>query len=843
MTTRTRLDGGWTMKGYLSPDWAVEAARNGWHGEGWIEASVPGSVAHDVWQAEGGPSPYVERGSLAWEWVSERAWRYHRSIAVPRLRDGERARLRFEGIDHEARVLLDGVELARHEGMFVPFEVELPADVAGRRVRLDVVVGPAPASESQLGRTSRVRVHKSRMSYGWDFCPRLVHQGIWRPVWLETGGPAVLGDVWARTRWSEQPGGHARVECRVTVQRSGDDPVGIEAQLHDRERLVERVSGDVPRSASRIELSIDVPSPRPWRPNGLGDAVVHRLEVRLLGQAGSLDRRVVPVGFRDATLVPNVDGPPAARPYTLEVDGRRMYANGWNWTPLDVFHGVPRPGHREHLIRMAQSAHVNLLRVWGGGLIEDEAFYDACDAAGIFVWQELSLSSSQVDSVPAADEEFVEHMRAEARRIVPRLRNHPSLLLWCGGNELADERPLDEERAPVLAALRDVVRELDPDRAFLPTSPSGPRFHNRLEDIAADPDGLWDVHGPWEHQGLTRHNTLYDRGTSLLNSEFGVEGMANRRQHEAVIGPGHRWPATRANPVYRHLGDWWINEPLVQEAFGGRIAGIDTLRRASQHLQADGLRYAVEANRRRWPRNSGSLPWQLNESYPNAWSTAVIDHRGDPKPAFFGVARAYRPAHVCARFERWAWDGQPFTGELWAWSGAVAPEQPRPAAVRAAVRELDGGPLVALEAPVAALDDRPRCVGSLDTALPPRLAVVDLGLVGDDDLVLATNRYVVSGTENLAPLLDLAAANVEITCDRGDDAWRLELTHRSGPAALGIVIDDDRPIDAPGWAEASDGAIDLLPGERRAVDVGWAGAPPHGRRLRVHGWNFDGVVG
>jgi beta-mannosidase len=505
-------------------------------------------------------------------------------------------------------------------------------------------------------------------------------------------------------------------------------------------------------------------------------------------------------------------------------------------------HGDPHRDRLGHLIRLARQAHVNLLRVWGGGLIEDDAFYAACDDAGIFVWQELSQSSSQVDSVPSADPAFVDLMRDDARAIVPARRNHPSLLLWCGGNELADERPLDETRSPVLAAVRDVVADLDPDRPFVPTSPSGPRFHNRLEDIEADSDGLWDVHGPWEHQGLDRQNVLYDAGTALLNSEFGVEGMTNRRTHEALVTPAHRWPATRDNPIYRHLGDWWINAPLVQAAFGGGIRDLETLRRASQHLQADGLRYAVEANRRRWPRNAGSLPWQLNESFPNAWCTSAIDHRGDPKAAFFGVGRAYAPIHVCARFERWAWAGAgPLRAEVWAWAGDGVPAG---STVRAAVRDMDGAPMAELTADVDGLADRARRFGVLEAELPAGdLALIDLRLCrGADGEALATNRYVVSGTADLAPLLELPPASLEATRTTVDDGWLVELAHRGGPSGLGITLADERPIDVPGWAEPDDGWFDLLPGERRTVNVRWAEAPEAGRRLRIHGWNVDAVI-
>jgi beta-mannosidase len=831
------LADGWSVKSYLSTDAAVAAAEHAWDGEGWLAARVPGSVAHDVWQAGEAPSPYHERDSLALEWVAERAWRYRSVVAVPSLADGEVSWLRFEGVDHAATVLWDGVVIADHEGMFVPFEVALPGVAPGGH-RLDVVVAPAPGSEPQVGRTSRVRIHKSRMSYGWDFCPRLVHQGIWRPVTLEMGGPARLLDVWARPSWAGEPGGDARLEVRAGVEAAG--AAGrLALTLRDGRRIVAATTAEV--GSGEVDVTIEVPAPRAWRVNGTGEPVVHRLTVELLAPEGTvLDTLVVPVGFRSARLVANEGAPAGARAYTLEIDGRRRPITGWNWTPPDLFHGVPRPAHLEHLIRLARDAHVNVLRVWGGGLIEDDAFYDACDHAGILVWQEFSQSSSGIESVPSTDRAFVERMATEARAIVPLRRNHPSLLLWGGGNELADERPLDEERSPVLAALRDVVAELDPDRAWLPTSPSGPAFHNRLDEIRRDPDGQWDVHGPWEHQGLIDHNALYDAGTSLLASEFGVEGMTNRRLHESLIDPAHRWPATRSSAVYRHLGDWWINEPLVQAAFGGGIDDLESLRRASQHLQADGLRYAVEANRRRWPRSAGTLPWQFDEAFPNAWCTTAVDHRGDPKPVYHGVASAYRPVHVCARFARWAWAGAgPFRAEAWAWSIDGPHGSLR---VDAAVASLDGASLVAEGSwPVGLPDDRPRCAGVLEVALPEAVALLDLRLV-DDEAVLATNRYLVSGTADLAPLRSLPGADVDVAVEGTGDTWHITLAHRGGPAAVGLVVDDDRPVEAPGWAEADDGWFVLLPGETHEVRVRWADAPADGRRLRVHGWNVDVVV-
>jgi beta-mannosidase len=704
------LDGDdWQVKGWLGEEWRWHVDKP-WDAPGWLPARVPGSVVDDLARAGEVLSPYFERQSRFAEWAAARTWVYRRRV--------EGGTVELEGVDHAATVFVDGDEVGHHAGAFTPFRVEVPP---GEHL-LAVAVHAAPESEPQVGRTSRVHVHKSRMGYGWDFCPRLVHQGIWRPVTLDPPEEAFP---------------------QVTLE----DGVG-------------RV-----RAGDRVLLEIE--EPEPWWPNGLGEQRLY--DVPELGIA---------VGFRTVDVVPNEGAPADALPYAFVVNGRPMQVNGWNWVPLDVLYGVPRPEKLAHLLGLARRANVNLLRVWGGGLIETREFYELCDRLGILVWQEFVQSSSGLESVPSGDDDFVALMADDARRIVPRLRRHPSLAAWCGGNEL-----WGDDSTPVLGALRDVVHELDPGRQWYPTSPTGP-------------DHDHDVHGPWEHQGLRAHYEHYDSRTSLLHSEFGVEGMTNRRALEALIAPEHRWPADRSNPVYEHLGAWWNNAALVQEAFGGRIEDVDTMRRASQWLQYDGLRYAVEAQRRRWPRCSGTLPWQLNESFPNAWCTSAVDWHGDPKPAYWGVARAYRGA-ASARFATCAWGGL----------GEVRAESSRPA------RLVD-------------LDGRVVAEGEDEVAAP-------LDAFAHDVFVLDVpgNRYVMSRTENLAPLLDLPPT--ELRVERTSD--ELSLANVGAVAALGIVLEDARPAGAPGWVVFDDNVLDLLPGEERTIRLeGPAGD------LRIEGWNARG---
>src|SRR5581483_8065214 len=180
------------------------------------------------------------------------------------------------------------------------------------------------------------------------------------------------------------------------------------------------------------EVLLEVEAPELWWPNGLGGQRLYR--------AGEFE-----VGFRTVAL----------DDYTLVVNGERAAIKGWNWVPIDVLYGVPRPEKLEHLLRLAQRSGANLVRAWGGGVIESDEFYALCDRLGLLVWQEFSQSSSGIESVPSDDPGFVETLRADARAIVPRLAWHPSLAIWCAGNELDAD-----DSTPAVAALRDVVREL-----------------------------------------------------------------------------------------------------------------------------------------------------------------------------------------------------------------------------------------------------------------------------------------------------------------------------------------------------------------------------------------------
>lgn len=835
----------WQVKEYYGEDWRWRDAHLPINRDtrSWYRASVPGTIQNDLWTAGEIPNPYFERNSLLIEWIPDRTWVYRKTFRLDAKYRDQRAQLCLDGIDYEGQIYLNGVFLGRHVGMYTPavFEVAEHLNFEGENL-LAVIIEPAPHEIPQIGRTSLVRTHKSRMTYWWDFCPRVVHVGLWGDVTLEFGGPVRLTEVFVRPELSADFQ-QATVSVHADFDALFDTPVTLETTLYFGRAVISQTLTDhaLPKGNSSVTLSFSVNEPRLWYPNGYGDQPLYKVNIRILGiddtpDDPELDKRATRFGIRKIELVRNITNDPTARPYTFVVNGRRIYIKGWNWVPMDVMYGVPRPAKLENLLTLAQKAHINLLRIWGGGLIETEAFYNRCDELGIMVWQEFIMSSSGMDNNPSTDSDFIDFMVGEAELIIPRKRNHPSLAVWCGGNELmsGEEQPLDDDHA-LLAALKKTVERLDPDRIWLPTSPTGRVFSNSIANIEKDPTSLHDTHGPWEYQGVTKQYTLYNMGTSLLHSEFGVEGITNLKSLNATMAPENQFPVTLDNRTWHHLGAWWVKARVWDETFG-EVNDIETMVRATQLIQADGLRYALEADRRRKYQSSGTLPWQFNEPFPMAACTSAVDYYGQPKPAYYAVARAYAPLSITAEFATAAWaEQESFAATVWINNSY---EERISSRARIRVIGLDGEMYVEWTTSATLKPDRANEILKVTLPLDDILTdafFLDLAVIDAHDQIRAQNRYSFTKEANLAPLLSVPRTTLSIQ----RDVNTMTITNTGTIVALFVWLEDDRAVGAPGFVYFEDNHFCLLPNETRTISLTWQDVPLADRRLSVGGWNTD----
>jgi beta-mannosidase len=314
---------------------------------------------------------------------------------------------------------------------------------------------------------------------------------------------------------------------------------------------------------------------------------------------------------------------------------------------------------------LARHANVNFLRCWGGADAETPTFYNECDRLGLLVWQEFPLSSSGISNSPPTDPDYLTRLAAFAPAVVKARRNHPGLVLWGGGNELTEpgqgNLPLTFDN-PFAQTLKEVISRYDPDRQFRPSSPFGPEFD-------ADPEKgeLWDAHGPWEYsqRQLGQQYWRFNSIKPLLHSEFGLPGEASLETQREYISASYRYP-NRPNPVRRHHGGaWWDHHETVVKAFGP-LEGAAEYVLGSQWLQAEGLRYAIEESRRRWPHTAGTFLWQLNEPWPQATGTSAVEYTGRPKLAYHAVRQAYSSRSATARYDSLTLiEGEPLRSEVW----------------------------------------------------------------------------------------------------------------------------------------------------------------------------------
>jgi beta-mannosidase len=833
----------WTMAGYVGDEWHYRNAFVSQEPPSTSHAaSVPGSVHWDLLQADQIVDPYRHRQSLACEWVAQRQWVYSTTFEIAEDWSFRRVALLFEGTDYLADVFVDGRHLGATTSLFAPSRFELVAEPGSHQ--LSVALHEAPAEQAQIGHTSRVRSRKPRMGYGWDFAPRLIHLGLWDEVKLVSTGAIGIANVWLRPQLHDDQRA-ALVDIEVAFDGPAPEDTSVRLEIELDGRAIAAVDSAVPAGADAVTRQVEIDEPALWWPNGMGPQHLYTCRVSAVVAGVVTDASSDQFGIRRLRMVSNLDGDDRrddALPYTLEVNGQAVYLKGWNWVPVDAMYGRPDLSERySDLVRLARDAHVNLLRVWGGGLIERREFYRLCDRHGLLVWQEFIQSSSGLDNDPPVDPTYLAELVAEAGAIVRSRRNHPSLAMWCGGNELATpDGPVTTDH-PNIATLQAVVRELDPDRPFLPSSPSGPVFYLTEECATARPRDQHDVHGPWDYSGPNRSYAVYNSSTALLHSEFGVPGAAARTSLDRFVSRDAQWPPDAGNPHWVHHGSWWLQRDWIDQLFGP-VDELEDYLQLSQWLQADLLGYAIDANRRRWPSCSGSLPWQLNEPWPNAVCTSAVDYYLRPKAAYWAVRQSYAPVSTSLRHDGLALGVQPATATV-----HVSADQQADGTVEVDLYALDGTQLGHEGYEFSGSGSR--AIGAV--TIDPRahetgIVLVRLTLTTETDSV--RRHYVFGGNDTASAPLQGLYRSPRADLHASWEGDRIVLRNDGPGVALFPAVDVDE--ETVQWQLSDNGPV-LLPGEtwdcrltlqRRRQALGphaprRPGHPPAELDVAIRSWN------
>ena len=649
----------------LSGEWAYRSADECVSGRG----TVPGCVHTDLLDEGGIGDPFYRDNEARQQWIGEQSWIYEKHFEL----DGESPAggplfLVCEGLDTLARVELNGHVLGETDNMFRIWRFDAAqaarigenvlcitfSETFGRIREMAAEKELVSSGDGTFRRWGGHYIRKNQSNYGWDWGPICVTAGIWGSIYLEMPGAARIADVALRQPTVTPERAVVEAELRTECFDS-------ETALRVNGRLclngVEVSDAAINLDAASGTLGFEVAEPQLWWPNGLGEQPLYEVELELKTAEGTLlDTWQHRVGLRQLRLVREPDE--AGESFYFEVNGRAVFARGSNWIPADVFPSRLTAGDYRRLLTSAAAAHHNMVRVWGGGIYEAPAFYEACDELGLLVWQDFMYACA---AYPLHDAGWRANALAEAEEAVRRLRNHSCLALWCGNNELemmAKRMILGEDDRSGMGetayreffheALPSVVATLDPERAYWPSSSHNPRGEGWASGESAGDVHYWGV---W--WGL-RPFESYREITPRFCSEFGFQSFPHPRTLEGCTRPEdrnlvsrvmdrHQKANTRAGDGNATILSYLGNQFRIPDGFENQVM-------LSQIVQAQAIAMGVEHWRRSQPHCMGALYWQLNDCWPGqSWSS--IDYDGRWKALHYASARFFHPILISGRID------------------------------------------------------------------------------------------------------------------------------------------------------------------------------------------------
>ncbi len=636
----------------------------------WLTAEVPGTVHTDL-LANGIIEDFFWRtNENDVQWIEDADWEYRTTFEVDAgMFERDIAELEFLGLDTYADVYLNGHHILNSGNMFVGHRVSClellhegenelrilfnsPVRIGMEKLQQVNYHIPATNEQAPRGRQTSVFTRKAPFHYGWDWGPRLVTSGIWRPVKLTSWNSARIADLYLETTVAGND--RAGVSAGVDLYSLNGEEYVLSLYINGKHSGITKDIGTQP-GHNEAGLSIEIENPRLWWTNGLGEPYLYDLSFRLERDGKIIDRYDIDYGIRTVKLVQESDE--TGHSFLFEVNGVPVFMKGANIIPSETLTPRVTDEMYENLIENAVSANMNMLRVWGGAIYEEDYFYELCDRNGLLVWQDFMFACN----LQPGDEAHLENIRKEAEYNVRRLRNRTSIALWCGNNENLhgwhhwgwQDLYTPEQRDFMWRTyerifheiLPGVVAELDPKNDYWSSSPSS--VGNTLADRRSGDEHDWTV---WFGQ---QPFSNYANNVPRFVSEWGMQAF----------------PGMHTIESFSVAGDWHIDSEVMRHRQRSGMSwlapgfdGNDMIRwymemyyrvpeefadftYVSQLLQAKGYRTAIESHRRAMPHCMGTLYWQLNDCWPTvSWST--VDYHNRWKASHYAVRDAFEDVIV-----------------------------------------------------------------------------------------------------------------------------------------------------------------------------------------------------
>jgi beta-mannosidase len=663
---------GEVVKQVINKGWTFKQAR----GNNWYPATVPGVVHTDLIDNKIIEDPFFRLNERGVQWIDKEDWEYKTTMQVsPDVFTKENIELDFKGLDTYADVYLNDSCILRTDNMFREWKVNVKgllkqgdnelrvqfrSPIKEDMPKFDALKYPLEAGNDQsenggiFNKKVSVFARKAGYHYGWDWGPRLLTSGIWRPIYLLAWNDARIESVHYIQEHITAKQAKVKVRVEVMAGKAGEATLQIKAA---GVTSTWQKKAEVNKGCTIIETDLVINNPELWWTNGLGKPHLYPFTATVLMNGKPVDSQTDNIGLRDIKVVRERDA--AGTTFYFKLNGIPVFAKGANYIPQDNFLPRVTDADYERTIMDAVNANMNMLRIWGGGIYENKIFYDLCDKYGILVWQDFMFACSTYPMTP----ELMDNIRMEAIDNVKRLRNHPCMAIWCGNNEnhtawfnwgwmrkYEQLGVLDEMRKDYKdvfhAVLPEVVERYDPKAFYWPSSPYAGDPDTRAESGQTDWNSNGDAHywGVWHAKdSIANYNIIRAR----FFSEYGFQSFP---EYQSVLkyAPEERDQDIFSEVMMAHqrggshangLIEWYLlNEYRKPKDF-------PTFLYMGQLLQGDAIKTAIEAHRRDMPYCMGTLYWQHNDCWPVAsWSSR--DYYGRWKAQHYFAKKAFEPILV-----------------------------------------------------------------------------------------------------------------------------------------------------------------------------------------------------
>ncbi|WP_347839133.1 glycoside hydrolase family 2 protein [uncultured Draconibacterium sp.] len=612
----------------------------------WLPATVPGTVHTDLLANKKIEDPFYRLNEHDLQWIDKEDWEYKTTFTVEAaLLKMDRVELDFKGLDTYADVMLNGQQIASTDNMFREYTINAkkvlkPGDnelhivfrspITEGIKKYDAQGYVIPVSDNDLAKIGQVEgdkqvsiyTRKAGYHFGWDWGPRLVTSGIWRPVFLNAWDEAKIENLQiVQQEVSEEKASFTAI-FEVDAAKKGKAQISIKNDdLQLASKAINLVEG-----IKTYSVDFEIEKPKLWWTIGLGEPHLYNIEGTLLADERTSTKNTR-IGIRTLELVREKDKHGTS--FYFKLNGHPVFMKGANYIPNDVF--LPRVTEENYrtVVETAKNSNNNMLRIWGGGIYENDLFYELCDEAGILIWQDFMFACAMFPG----DEAFLDNVRHEAIDNVKRLRNHPSIAMWCGNNEILAawkgwgwenaERAKSEENADKIwqayvdifhKTLPDVVKEFDPQRSYWASSPSSGM--GVPADLVNGDEHYWGVW--WGKEPFETYATHLPR----FMSEYGFQSFPEIASVRKYATPEDYDIFSEVMKSHQRssIGNGTIEYYMLKEY--KKPKDFESFLYVNHVLQAEGIKFGLEGHRRAMPFCMGSLYWQINDCWPVAsWSS------------------------------------------------------------------------------------------------------------------------------------------------------------------------------------------------------------------------------